>query len=82
MEDDGSIRVRIAALIDREHNLRFRRQAGSLSEEEEHLGLLAAEEELDQCWDLLRQRRAKREYGLNADEAHPRSTAVVENYWQ
>lgn len=79
---DDSIQVRIATLIDREHHLRSRRQEGALSEEEEHRELVAAEQELDQCWDLLRQRRAKREYGQNADEAHSRSTNVVENYLQ
>ena len=82
MEEDSSIRLRIATLIDREHQLRSRRQEGTLSEEEEHVELQAAEEELDQCWDLLRQRRAKREYGQDADEAHSRSTGVVENYLQ
>jgi hypothetical protein len=36
--------------------------------------------ELDQCWDLLRQRRALREFGRNPDEAELRSPKVVENY--
>ncbi len=36
--------------------------------------------ELDQCWDLLRQRRALREFGRNPDEAEVRSAAIVENY--
>jgi hypothetical protein len=82
VNDDSSIQVRIATLIDREHHLRSRRQEGTLSEEEEHHELLATEQELDQCWDLLRQRRAKREYGQDADEAHSRSAAVVEHYLQ
>jgi hypothetical protein len=38
------------------------------------------EVELDQCWDLLRQRRALREAGRNPDEAHVRPPGVVENY--
>ena len=37
---------------------------------------------LDQCWDLLRQRRAKREFGGDPDEAHVRPANVVENYQQ
>jgi hypothetical protein len=37
---------------------------------------------LDQCWDLLRQRRAKRQYGDNPDDAHVRSADVVEHYQQ
>ena len=36
--------------------------------------------ELDRCWDLLRQRRALREFGRNPDEAETRSASVVENY--
>ncbi|HKW01092.1 MAG TPA: DUF2630 family protein [Vicinamibacterales bacterium] len=38
--------------------------------------------ELDQCWDLLRQRRAKREFGQDPDDAHVRPAAVVEKYEQ
>lgn len=38
--------------------------------------------ELDQCWDLLRQRRAKREFGQNPDDAHVRPESVVEKYEQ
>ena len=36
--------------------------------------------ELDRCWDLLRQRRALREFGRNPDEAEVRPAKVVENY--
>jgi Protein of unknown function (DUF2630) len=38
--------------------------------------------ELDQCWDLLRQRRAKRDFGKNPDDAEARPSSVVEQYWQ
>jgi hypothetical protein len=38
--------------------------------------------ELDQCWDLLRQRRAKREFHQDPDTAKPRSPEIVENYEQ
>ena len=38
--------------------------------------------ELDQCWDLLRQRRAKREFGQDPDKAHVRPASVVEKYEQ
>jgi hypothetical protein len=38
--------------------------------------------ELDQCWDLLRQRRAVRETGRDPHEAHVRPPAVVEHYEQ
>lgn len=36
--------------------------------------------ELDRCWDLLRQRRALREFGRNPDEAEARPAKIVENY--
>jgi hypothetical protein len=38
--------------------------------------------ELDQCWDLLRQRRALRDVGLDPDDAQVRPPQVVENYEQ
>lgn len=38
--------------------------------------------ELDQCWDLLRQRRALREFGLDPDQAKVRPAKVVEDYEQ
>lgn len=38
--------------------------------------------ELDQCWDLLRQRRARREFGQNPDGAEIRPASVVERYEQ
>ena len=37
---------------------------------------------LDQCFDLLRQRRAKREFGLDPDSAAPRDPTIVEGYQQ
>jgi hypothetical protein len=40
------------------------------------------EETLDQCWDLLRQRRAKREFGQDPDEAKTRDVGTVEGYRQ
>jgi hypothetical protein len=38
--------------------------------------------ELDQCWDLLRQRRARREFGQDPDDAKVRPASVVERYEQ
>jgi hypothetical protein len=38
--------------------------------------------ELDRCWDLLRQRRARRSAGQNPDEAHARDGETVERYLQ
>ena len=42
--------------------------------------LAQIEEELDQCWDLLRQRRAKREFGDDPEQAPPRDADTVEGY--
>ena len=80
--NDDTIKDRISALVDREHELRRQREDGSIDTRSEHEELHAVEVELDQCWDLLRQRRAKRDYGEDPDEATPRSGAVVESYWQ
>jgi hypothetical protein len=44
--------------------------------------LQAIQVELDQCWDLLRQRRARREFGQNPDDAKVRPASVVERYEQ
>jgi hypothetical protein len=44
--------------------------------------LKAVEVALDQCWDLLRQRRAKRHAGQDPDEAHVRDPSTVEGYVQ
>ena len=79
---DGSIRQRISDLVHEEHTLRDRLSSGQISPAEEHARLRDLEVELDQCWDLLRQRRAKREFGEDPDGAAARSGAVVENYWQ
>jgi len=59
--DDKEILARIGELIKTEHALREQLTAGQLSSTQEREQLRAAEEALDQCWDLLRQRRARRE---------------------
>jgi hypothetical protein len=73
---DKSILDHISALIDEEHQLR----SGAGMEQEQGHRLKRVQEELDQCWDLLRQRRAKREFGQDPDSAQPRDTGTVENY--
>ena len=47
---------------------------------EEHERLRRVEVELDQCWDLLRQRRARREYGRDPHQAEARPEGTVEGY--
>ena len=74
-ESDLGTLERISALVDEERELRD-------GHEVDRARLSAIEEELDQCWDLLRQRRARREFGQDSGEAHVRSTSVVEGYQQ
>jgi len=78
--DDIDIQQHIKGLIDEEHSLRGKLGAGEISVEEENQRLRTIEGELDQCWDLLRQRRAKREFGEDPAEAAARDAAVVQNY--
>ena len=73
---------RVQTLVDREHELREKRQSGELSREEEQAEMRQVEEALDQCWDLLRQRRAKREFGQDPEEAATRPVGEVEGYLQ
>ena len=80
--DDKEIMGRISELIQTEHELRDQLAAGRLSSEQERERLRSAEEALDQCWDLLRQRRARREFGENPDTATARPVAEVEGYQQ
>jgi hypothetical protein len=76
--EDESIAKRIGKLIDEEHHLYQRQEIHAQDREK----LKALEVELDQCWDLLRQRRAKREFGDNPDEAAVRGPEIVEAYKQ
>jgi hypothetical protein len=80
--DDKQILSHINELIDTEHKLRRQLASGELTNTEEHERLRATEEQLDQCWDLLRQRRARQEFGENPDNANARPAGEVENYWQ
>jgi len=80
--DDRDILSRVHALVDEEHGLRERRQQGQVTSDEERDRLRDLEEQLDQCWDLLRARRARAEAGMDPDEASPRSENEVEDYLQ
>jgi 5,10-methylenetetrahydrofolate reductase len=80
--DDKEIMTRISGLIETEHELRNQLAEGKLSSEQERERLRSAEEALDQCWDLLRQRRARREFGENPDVAAARPAPEVEGYQQ
>jgi hypothetical protein len=80
--DDKEIMANIDQLIETEHRLRQQLAAGELSAPEEREQLRSAEVALDQCWDLLRQRRARREFGENPGEAAARPVSEVEGYQQ
>ncbi|MGA8219441.1 MAG: DUF2630 family protein [Solirubrobacterales bacterium] len=82
---DESITARIEKLVTEERELRGREQADRDDEEslEADRGRLrAVEVELDRCWDLLRQRRAREEFDQDPDNAEARSAGTVENYEQ
>jgi fucose permease len=80
--NDKEILERINGLIETEHELRGELAAGTLSSEQERERLRSAEEALDQCWDLLRQRRARREFGEDPESAAARPSVEVEGYQQ
>ncbi|HEY2640479.1 MAG TPA: DUF2630 family protein [Streptosporangiaceae bacterium] len=80
--DDKEIFRTIGDLIDTEHDLRARLAAGELTSDQEHEQLRAVEEQLDQCWDLLRQRRARREFGEDPSGMAARPVSEVEGYQQ
>jgi hypothetical protein len=76
---DAQVHERIEQLVAEEHELYERAAEGGLSESE-HRRLNAIKVGLDQCWDLLRQRRALREAGSDPNAARVRDPAVVERY--
>ncbi len=80
--DEHQILTQINDLVGQEHELRTQLSAGELDSQEEQDRLTALEGALDQCWDLLRQRRAKREFGQDVNDAKPRAVETVEKYLQ
>ena len=76
--DEKDILNRIHALVDEEHGLR----EGTEHTDDQRKRMQELEVQLDQCWDLLRQRRAKRQYGEDPDEAEARPASEVEGYLQ
>jgi len=80
MAQDQTIRGRINELAEEERDLRERLSQGEIEPAAEHARLAEIEVELDQCWDLLRQRAAKREFSQDPESATVRSADVVERY--
>ncbi len=78
---DERVHERIEQLVAEEHELYERAAEGGLSESG-HRRLEAIKVGLDQCWDLLRQRRALREAGYDPSAARVRDPEVVERYEQ
>ena len=77
--DDQSAIDRINELAREEHELFQKESRGQVTDEErQRLGRLQVA--LDQCWDLLRQRRARRDAGLDLDDATARDERTVEGY--
>jgi hypothetical protein len=79
--DDQQIVRRISELAEEEHRLE-RAHSGTGLPEADLSRLRAIEVSLDQCWDLLRQRRARRAAGQDPDGARVRPEGVVEGYQQ
>ncbi|WP_067572960.1 DUF2630 family protein [Nocardia sp. NBC_01503] len=79
---EQDILARIKTLVDREHELRTQSTQGEIDPEAERRQLAELEVALDQCWDLLRQRRARLDQGRNPEEAQASSARQVEGYLQ
>jgi hypothetical protein len=75
---DRPVQKHIEHLVDEEHRLRGQKAPSA----EDRKRLESIQVELDQCWDLLRQRRALREFGDDPDQARVRPPGVVESYEQ
>jgi Protein of unknown function (DUF2630) len=80
---DETILDRIESLVDEEHKLLRREEDDAVDDDalaEDRRRLQQVSVELDRCWDLLRQRRARRSAGQDPDEATVRDAGTVENY--
>ena len=77
--DDHAVHQRIEDLVAEEHRL-FERGERMTAEERGRLDAINVQ--LDRLWDLLRQRRAREEFGQDPDRAHERSAETVEKYLQ
>jgi hypothetical protein len=73
---DKTILQHIQELVEEEHRLMNAGQPG----EDTHVRVRHIQDQLDQCWDLLRQRRARREFGQDPEGAQVRDVKTVEGY--
>jgi hypothetical protein len=77
---DQDILTQVHELVAEERELREKLQQREIDQSEEHTRLRSLEVQLDQCWDLLRQRRALRASGGDPDDAQVRPEGEVEGY--
>jgi hypothetical protein len=80
MTSDRGIHEQISDLVAQEHELRSQLQNHEIEPDEERARLQELEVQLDQCWDLLRQRQALRASGGDPDSASVRPPSEVEGY--
>ena len=81
-ESDQEVLSHISELVEQEHELQSRSHEGEGLSEDDTRRLHRVETQLDQCWDLLRQRRARRHAGKDPDDASVRDADTVEHYRQ
>ena len=81
-ESERTILSHIDELVAEEHQLRSRHRGGEGLSDAERERMQELEVQLDQAWDLLRQRRAKAEYGDDPGNAEQRPPGEVETYLQ
>ena len=79
--DDADVRARIEDLVEEEHRLLAEGEGGGL-DAAGHARLEELKVALDRYWDLLRQRRAREEFGLDPDAVSARDEGTVEDYLQ
>ncbi|MGE5226923.1 MAG: DUF2630 family protein [Planctomycetaceae bacterium] len=77
--DDADVLARISALVDEEHEI-YQREGRNSATDADRDRRERLEVTLDQCWDLLHQRRARREAGQDPDGASVRDAKTVEGY--
>ncbi|MFC5379899.1 DUF2630 family protein [Aquipuribacter nitratireducens] len=79
---DEDVLAEIGRIVRAEHEAREAAQRDELTPEQEQAEVERLEVALDRCWDLLRQRRARRAAGEDPDDAEARPEQVVERYRQ
>ncbi len=80
--DDREILDEIKRIVDREHQLRAEVEQGQLDASIEQGEMRRLDAALDQCWDLLRQRMARRDANQDEEDAQIRPVSQVEGYLQ